>query len=87
MSKKVTSIFVHCGVLGWLIGFLACNDKSAVGGRMFTQGLILGLIGLVPFIGWVIGPVGLVLAIINIAKGDEDYKLPVIGEVNWFKNI
>ena len=24
------------------------------------------------------------MAIVNIAKGDEDYKLPIFGEVDWF---
>ena len=85
MNKKAASILLHCGFVGWLIGFLAYDNKADLGGRLITQGLILSIIWCVPFVGYVVGCIFTILAIINIAKGDEDYKLPVIGEANWFK--
>ena len=85
MSEKAAKILLHCFLIGWLIGFLGTNDKSTLGGRMITQGMLIWIIACVPFIGWVASMIFAVLCIVNVAKGDLDYHCPVIGEVNWFK--
>ena len=75
MSKKTGLILLHCTIIPWLIAFINFKDnKDELGSRMITQGLILSIVGCIFSI----------MAIVNIAKGDEDYKLPIFGEVNWF---
>ncbi len=85
MSKKAALILLHCGFLGWLIAFFAYNDRSDLGGRIITQGLINSIIWCLFIPGYIAGCIFTIMAIVHIAKGDEDYKLPLFGEVNWFK--
>ena len=85
MSTKAAKILLHCFAIGWLIAFFSTQDRSELGGRMITQGMIIWIIACVPFIGWVVSAIFAVLCIVNVAKGDLDYKCPIIGEANWFK--
>jgi hypothetical protein len=85
MGKKPASILLHCGIVGWLIAFFACNDRSELGGRIITQGLILSIIWFLFIPGYIVGLIFTIMAIVHIAKGAEDYKLPLFGEANWFK--
>ena len=85
MSKKTGQIFLHLSFIFWLIAFLNFKDKKEeLGTRMITQGLILSIIWCVPFVGYVVGTIFTIMAIVHIAKDEDDYKLPVIGEADWF---
>jgi len=85
MNKKTAQIFLHCGFIFWLIAFLNFKDqKEVLGTRLMTQGLILAIVWCIPCIGYIVGTIFTIMAIVNIAKGDEDYKLPIFGEVDWF---
>ena len=85
MNKKTALIFLHCGFIFWLIAFLNFKDnKQELGTRMITQGLILSIIWCVPCVGYVVGTIFTILAIVNIAKGDEDYHMPLFSDVDWF---
>ncbi|MCR4815188.1 MAG: hypothetical protein K5879_10225 [Lachnospiraceae bacterium] len=85
MNKKTAQIFLHCGFIFWLIAFFNFKDqKEVLGTRLMTQGLILAIVWCIPCIGYIAGTIFTIMAIVNIAKGDEDYKLPIFGEVDWF---
>ena len=85
MSKKTGLILLHCTIIPWLIAFINFKDnKDELGSRMITQGLILSIVWCIPCIGYIVGCIFSIMAIVNIAKGVEDYKLPIFGEVNWF---
>ncbi len=85
MSKKTGLILLHIGFICWLIAFLNFKDKKEeLGTRMITQGLILAIVWCIPCVGYIVGTIFTIMAIVNIAKGDEDYKLPIFGEVDWF---
>ncbi len=88
MSKKAALILIHCGFVGWLIGYLAYDNKAEIGGRMYTQGMINSIIWMLFVPGYIVGAIFTIMAIVNICKGDEDYHLPgFVGNSNWFKNL
>lgn len=87
MDTKLARIFCFipvAQVVFWLIAFFAVSDRKEIGSSL-TQGLIAFLCGIIPVVGTIIWLVLCIMAIVQIAKTGEDPKLPVIGELNFFK--
>jgi uncharacterized membrane protein len=90
-QNKVIAAIGYIGIL-FLIPLLAKRDSAFAqyhakqGLVLFVFGIICGIISAVPFIGWILGPVGylisFILFIIGLvnAFGGKTAPLPIIGK-------
>lgn len=97
MTKKTTSIVAYLTIIGWLVAFLA-GDREGTKVHL-NQGLVLGLalvvsgiIGRIPFLGFIIlgsllGIAAFAFEIVGIvyAATDNDNELPLIGMIKILK--
>lgn len=100
---KNIALIAYITIIGLIIAFVMNNDKKdsfaayhikqSLG--LAATGLALGLIGMIPILGWIINILGLfvllymwITGLINASKGKES-PLPFLGEKysEWFKNI
>lgn len=92
MDKKTTGIVAYITWIGLLIAFLA-GDKEGAKFHLnqslviWIGGVIAGIIGYVPIIGWIISPilwiflfVCAIIGIIGAAK-EEEKEVPLIGGI------
>lgn len=103
MNKKTTDIVAYIGVIGLIIAFAAgtreeskfhMNQSLAIVICTFVVGVLSGIGGFVPVVGWVISLVAgicslvlfvfMILGILSAAKGEEK-PLPVIGGIKILK--
>lgn len=101
-AKKI-AIISYITIVGLIIAFVMNNDKKldfasyhirqSVG--LCVTALALGVIGIIPIIGWLINFVGIfvllymwVMALMN-AVNEKDRPAPILGRKyeNWFKRI
>lgn len=101
-AKKI-AIIAYITIIGLIIAFVMNNDKKqdfasyhirqSVG--LCLTGLALGIIGIVPILGWIINIVGFfvllymwVVALMN-AINEKEKPAPLLGKKyeNWFKSI
>ena len=92
MTKKATSIVAYITIIGWFIAYFIGdrdNTKLHLNQALFLglAELVCGVIGFIPFIGPIIGLlvgiailVCVILEIVYILQ-DQDYELPVIGQI------
>ncbi len=92
MDKKATGIVAYITWIGLLIAFLA-GDKEGAKFHLnqslviWIGGVITGIIGYIPIIGWIISPILwiflFVCAIIGIigAVKEEEKEVPLIGGI------
>lgn len=102
-AGKSTAIIAHITVIGLIAAFVMNNDKknpfSAYHIRqvlgLCVTGLALGIIGIVPVLGWLISILGSILllimwiaGLINAVNGKEK-PMPVLGKqyMKWFKGV
>lgn len=100
---KTTAIIAYITVIGLIIAFVTNNEKK----NEFTQyhirqslglaitGLVLGAIGMIPILGWIINILGFfvmvymwVMGLMN-AINEKQSPMPILGKKyeEWFKNI
>ena len=101
-AKKI-AIIAYITIIGLIIAFVMNNDKKldfanyhvrqSVG--LCATGVALGVIGLVPILGWIINIIGIfvllymwVMALIN-AINEKKKPAPLLGKKyeSWFKGI
>ncbi len=95
-NNKIYNILAYVGIL-FLIGLIAAPNEPDVKFHV-NQGLVLcllgiavGIVSIIPIIGWIIGFAGsifcLVLAIMGIinAAKNEQKELPLIGKIKILK--
>ena len=96
MDKKVTSIFAYLSIVFWLIAYFAGDKEGAKfhlnqGLVLAIASLIIGAVGIIPVVGWIVSCVGsvavLVFAIMGIISAckDEEKPLPLIGKIQILK--
>ncbi|MBF8150289.1 hypothetical protein ITJ86_10305 [Winogradskyella sp. F6397] len=100
---KTIAIIAYLTIIGLIIAFVMNNDKKdAFVKYHITQslglaltGLALGIIGIIPIIGWLINIIGIfillymwIMGLIN-AINDKKQPVPLLGKKYevWFKNI
>lgn len=100
---KNMAIIAYITIIGLIIAFVMNNDKKnsfasyhikqSLG--MALTGLSLGIIGLIPILGWLINILGIfillymwVMGLMN-AINEKESPVPILGKkyVEWFKNI
>ena len=88
MDKKTTSMVAYVTWIGLLIAFLIGDREGAK--FHLNQALVIwlfGLLGLIPCVGWLIGIVAFVLAVMGFisAFNGEEKALPIIGGIKLLK--
>jgi len=100
---KNIAVIAYITIIGLIIAFVMNNDKKDAFAAyhikqslgLAATGLALGIIGMVPFLGWIINILGIfillymwIIGIMNAINGKES-SVPFLGEKykEWFKNI
>ena len=100
---KTIAIIAYITIIGLIIAFVMNNEKKnefasyhikqSLG--LALTGLALGMIGMIPILGWIINIVGIfvlfymwIMSLIN-ALNLKEKPAPILGEkyAEWFKNI
>ena len=101
-SKKI-AIIAYITFIGLIIAFLMNNDKKSEFASyhirqslgLCVTGLTLGVIGIIPILGWIINILGIfvllymwIIGLMNAINGKET-PVPFLGEKykEWLKNI
>ena len=95
-KNKVLCLFAYLGIL-FLIPLLACQDSKFAryhvnqGIILFIANMILGVIAVIPILGWIVGGIGSIIAfvlmiigIVNAVQGQAK-ELPIIGKYRLLK--
>ncbi len=100
---KNTAIIAYITIIGLIIAFILNSDKKNEFARYHIRqsvglaltGLALGVIGMVPILGWIIDLFGIfillfmwITGLINAINGSEK-PVPILGNkyLEWFKNL
>ena len=100
---KTIALIAYITIIGLIIAFVMNNDKkNAFASYHIKQslglaltGFALGVIGMIPILGWIIDLVGVfillymwIIGLINAINGN-DKPVPFLGKkfIEWFKNI
>ncbi|MDD3720985.1 MAG: hypothetical protein PHW92_00660 [Lutibacter sp.] len=103
IEGKNTAIIAYITIIGLIIAFVMNNDKKEPFASYHIKqslglaltGLALGVIGMVPILGWIINILGIfvllymwVVGLMNAINGKES-AVPFLGEkyMEWFKNL
>ena len=96
MDTKTTSIVAYLTWIGLIIAFVA-GDKEGAKFHLnqalliFLSGLIIGVVGIIPILGWIVALVGgiflFVCWIIGLiaAINQEEKRIPLIGNIQIIK--
>jgi len=103
MSPQAISIIAYITIIGWLIAFvLNNNNRSQLASfhirqflGIFLTGVALGIVNIIPILGWIISIVGSVILVVLWVMGIlsavnmEQKPVPILGEYyqQWFRNI
>lgn len=102
-EHKTIGIIAYVTIIGLIVAFVMNNsNKSEFGNYHIKQslgimlcGLALGIIGLIPILGWIINILGIfvlfymwIMGLMN-AINEKQKPVPILGEKfeEWFKNI
>lgn len=100
---KMIAIISYITIIGLIIAFVMNNDKKNTFASYHIKqslglaltGLSLGIIGMVPILGWIINFFGFfvllymwIMGLIN-AMNEKEKPVPILGKkyIKWFKNI
>ena len=100
---KNIAIIAYITIIGLIIAFVMNNEKKEPFASFHIKqslglaltGLALGVIGIIPILGWIINIIGIfvllymwIMGLMNAINGKEN-GLPFLGEKykEWFKNI
>lgn len=100
---KNIALIAYITIIGLIVAFVMNNDKKnpfatyhikqSLG--LAATGLALGIVGIIPILGWIINILGIflllymwVIGLMNAINGKE-VPVPILGEKykEWFKNI
>src|SRR5699024_10172267 len=102
-NGKNIAIIAYLTIIGLIVAFVMNTDKKNPFGAyhirqvlgLAVSGLALGIIGMIPFLGWLIGIIGGILilvmwisGLINAANGKEK-PMPIMGKqyAKWFESV
>lgn len=100
---KTIATIAYLTLIGLIIAFVMNNDKKNTFAAYHIKqslglaltGLALGLIGMIPILGWIINIIGVfvllfmwVMGLVNALNGHEK-PVPILGHkyMEWFKNF
>ncbi|MFD2916594.1 DUF4870 domain-containing protein [Psychroserpens luteus] len=100
---KNIAIIAYITLIGLIIAFVMNNDKKNEFAKYHIKqslglaltGLALGMIGMIPILGWIINILGIfvllymwIMGLINAINGQEK-PVPILGNkyLEWFKNL
>ncbi|HNQ27408.1 MAG TPA: hypothetical protein PKL92_05750 [Aquaticitalea sp.] len=100
---KTIAIIAYITIIGLIVAFVMNNDKKwpfakyhiAQSLGLALTGILLGIIGMVPILGWIINIIGFfvliymwVMGLINAVNENEN-PVPILGKhyEKWFANI
>ncbi|SEL63981.1 MULTISPECIES: DUF4870 domain-containing protein [Maribacter] len=100
---KNIAIIAYITIIGLIIAYVMNNDKKDAFAAyhikqslgLAATGLALGIVGMIPILGWIINILGIivllymwVMGLMNAINGKES-PVPFLGEKykEWFKNI
>jgi uncharacterized membrane protein len=100
---KNTAIIAYITIIGLIIAFVMNTDKKNEFAKYHIKqslglaltGLGLGLIGMIPILGWIINIIGIfvllfmwIMGLVNAINGQEK-PVPILGDkyLEWFKNL
>lgn len=102
-DDKTMGIIAYLTIIGLIVAIIMNNEKKdpftsyhirqSLG--LAVTGIALAVIGIIPFIGWLISILGMVfivilwiMGLINALNGSEK-PVPVLGDkyMEWFKNV
>ena len=100
---KTIAIIAYITLIGLVIAFVMNNEKKNEFANYHIKqslglgltGLALGMIGMIPILGWIINILGIfvlfymwIVSLINAINGKEK-PAPILGDkyIEWFKNI
>ena len=100
---KNMAIIAYITIIGLIIAFVMNNDKKNEFAKYHIKqslglaltALALGLIGMIPILGWIINIIGIfvllymwIIGLVNAINGQEK-TVPILGEkyLEWFKNL
>ena len=100
---KTTAIVAYLTIIGLIIAFVLNNEKNNEFAKFHIRqslgimltGLALGMIGIIPILGWIISIAGFIFVVflwisglLNALNGKES-AVPVMGEYykKWFAGI
>lgn len=100
---KTIALIAYITIIGLVIAFIMNNEKKNAFAKyhivqslgLGLTGLALGLIGLIPIIGWIINIVGVlvllymwIMGLVN-AINEKEQPVPILGNhyIEWLKNI
>ena len=100
---KNIAIIAYITIIGLIIAYVMNNDKKDAFATyhikqslgLAATGLALGIVGMIPILGWIINILGIivllymwVMGLMNAINGKES-PVPFLGEKykEWFKNI
>ncbi|HEY9170024.1 MAG TPA: hypothetical protein VIN72_11095 [Lutibacter sp.] len=103
IEGKNIAIIAYITVIGLIIAFVMNNDKKEPFASYHIKqslglaltGLALGVIGMIPILGWIINILGIfvllymwIIGLMNAINGKES-TVPFLGEKykEWFKNL
>ena len=96
MDKKVTSIVAYLSWIGLLIAFVAGDREGAKFHLnqslvIWLAGIVLGVVMIVPVLGWLVGLVGgiflficWIIGLVSAIQGQEK-EIPLLGKVQLLK--
>lgn len=100
---KNIAIIAYITIIGLIIAFVMNSDKKNEFAKYHIRqslglaltGLGLGMIGMIPILGWIINLVGIfvllfmwIMGLVNAINGQEK-PVPILGDkyMEWFKNL
>jgi uncharacterized membrane protein len=100
---KNTAIIAYITIIGLIIAFVMNSDKKSDFAAYHIKqslglaltGLALGIIGMIPILGWIINLIGIfvllfmwIMGLVNAINGQEK-PVPILGAnyLEWFKNL
>ncbi len=94
-NGKTIAIVAHITLIGWIVAIIMNNQNKTEFGSFYIRqmlGLVLmGLLGLIPFLGLLISLLVLVLWIVSLvnAASDKMTPIPIVGPLfqEWFKSM
>ncbi|GGG39893.1 DUF4870 domain-containing protein [Bizionia arctica] len=100
---KNIAVIAYITIIGLIIAFVMNNEKKnpfasyhikqSLG--LALTGLALGVIGMIPILGWIINIIGIfvliymwIMGLVNAINGNEK-PVPILGNkyLEWFKNL
>ena len=96
MDKKITSVVAYLTWIGLIIAFVA-GDKDGAKFHLnqalviWLAGIILGIVAVIPILGWIVGLVGSIFLFVCWIMGlvyaiqEQEKEVPILGKFKLLK--